>query len=542
MFIIILTGILSILEFTFLGFVQPLINFFSQNQNLNDFVYLFNIKFLVKDFVILFILVFLLRITFAVIVSYVKHLTTKKIFDEISNKIVSNYLTNNYIFFVHNKTSKLVSNLIIEVSKFCFQYLESFIFLIIESFVILAVIVFLLMSYFKITVTFILLTLILFFIFYLKFKSLFEIMGQNRSINDEIRINVLQNIFDTIQIVKLYNQEDFLKKKFLEGTKASTSAEFNLKFISELPKNFIELVLLIFMVVSFIILKNFEYINKADLLSLMGLYVVAMFRLVPSCNRVFHALNNIKFLKPCVQIIIKELKEKGNKKIPPKIIDLNLNSSLELKNISFRFSEQDDFVLKNLSTFFKRGSITGIAGESGVGKSTFLNIICGLLLPNSGEVFLDEKKIDILNYINFQKKIGYIPQKSFLINDSILNNIILNDYNYDQSTLERAIKLAKLDDVIFKSKEGINQLIGNKGDGLSGGQQQRICFARALYKKPQLLILDEATNALDKDNVNFILSSLEKLKKELTIIIVSHDENVLKVCDEVINLKKANLN
>lgn len=539
-FIIFLTVILSALEFAFLGFVEPLIKFFSQNKNLNDYINLFGNRLLLRDFIILFILIFLLRIIFSITVSYVKHRTTKKIFDEISSRILSNYLDNNYIFFIKNKTSRLVSNLIIEVSKFCFQYLESFIFLIIESFVILAVSAFLLISYFKITLTFILLTLLLFFIFYLQFKSLFKIMGEKRSLNDQVRINTLNNIFDTIQVVKLYDQEETLKKKFIESTEASTFAEFRLKFTSELPKNFIELILLIFIIISFIVLKNFEYINKADLLSILGLYVVALFRLVPSCNRVFHALNNIKFLKPCINIVDQELKKNNNTRTKKKI-NLSLNSSLDLNNISFKYPDNNSFIINNLSFSIKRGSIVGISGESGSGKSTLLNIICGLLLPNKGEIFLDNKKIDLVDFANFQKNIGYVPQKSFLINDSILNNIVLNDFDdYDKNKLERAINFAKLNSIIAQSQNGINTLIGNKGDGFSGGQQQRICLARAIYKNPQLLILDEATNALDKENVDIILNSLKKMKQELTIIVTSHEENVLKICDQVMNLNKGN--
>ena len=248
----------------------------------------------------------------------------------------------------------------------------------------------------------------------------------------------------------------------------------------------------------------------------------------------------IKFYKPCVDLISNEFSiNKFNIK-NDEVINNDLKEKFTFKNkilihkLSFKYNDNDHYVLKNLNLEINKGEIIGISGKSGSGKSTLLNLICSLLKPSSGSILVDDKLIN-----NFQKeyqtKISYVTQKIYLIDDTIIKNIIfgIDSDNYDYKLFNDCIKKANLEDIINRLPLKENTVIGERGMRLSGGQQQRMGIARALYKSSEILILDEATNALDEESEKDILNTIYKLKDRLTIILCSHKKTVLDYCDKI---------
>jgi len=205
--------------------------------------------------------------------------------------------------------------------------------------------------------------------------------------------------------------------------------------------------------------------------------------------------------------------------------------------MSFSYNNNIE-ILKNINLDIKKNETIGIKGHSGAGKSTLLNIICGLLTPSSGQILLDNNDISKV-YRSYQRKIGYVPQKIYLVDDSIIKNIIFGqskkEFNYN--LFDNVIKKSNLKEFIDNLKNKEETIIGERGSKLSGGQQQRIGIARALYKKPEIIIFDEATNALDVNSENEILKTINALKKDNTIIIVSHKDSVLDYCDRIFEIK-----
>jgi ABC-type multidrug transport system fused ATPase/permease subunit len=541
--IVILTIILSFLEFLVFSFIEPIINSFSQNVNNQKINFFFINNLELKKLLIIFFILYLTRVFFAITLAYLRSFTLKKIFDDISLKILTNYLDQKFIFFLNKKYSQLLSNITIEVNKFSNHYIESSIHIFTESFIVITIVIFLFTSYFTATFLIVIFIFSSFGIFYYLYKDKFKDLGEQRSIQDSNRMETLKNIFDTIQIVKLYNQEDLLRNSFDRSSKILSKSDFHLRFASELPKNFIELLLLI--VISFIIFFFYFVLNfdKSQIFSMLGLYAVAMFRLVPSCNRIFHSLNSIKYFKPSVQIVSTELNLIKPTKNFFKDKPFKMKESLKLNNINFTFPNTEKKILRNINLEIFKGQIIGINGPSGSGKSTLLYIICGLLEPSLGKIILDDTELNERNFVYFQNKIGLVPQKNFLINDTIYKNIVLSDEgSHNDKMLERSIKLSNLSEVITSKSEGLNYLVGNDGMNLSGGQQQRICLARALYKNPDLLILDEATSALDWENTKSILNSVNNLKtKDISVVLVSHNSGHLEICDKVFNLNNGEL-
>jgi ABC-type bacteriocin/lantibiotic exporter with double-glycine peptidase domain len=205
-----------------------------------------------------------------------------------------------------------------------------------------------------------------------------------------------------------------------------------------------------------------------------------------------------------------------------------------LENINFSYSGSSKKILDNINLKINNNSITGIYGDSGSGKSTLLNIIACLLKPSSGRIYIDGKLLES-DYKDFQNNIGYVTQKIYLTDESLIKNIAFgkNENDYDQKLLSEVIYKSNLTEVVKKLPEGIDTILGERGSKLSGGQQQRIGIARALYKKPKIIIFDEATSALDIDSETEILKTIQSLKREAAILIVSHKILFQDYCDSV---------
>jgi ABC-type multidrug transport system fused ATPase/permease subunit len=223
-----------------------------------------------------------------------------------------------------------------------------------------------------------------------------------------------------------------------------------------------------------------------------------------------------------------------------KNIEFSFRNKIDFKNISFKY-ENSNIYLKNINFTIKKNTIFGIKGKSGSGKSTCLNLITGFLNPTKGAVLVDGKSIR-KNVNNWQKIIAYIPQRVFLIDGTLKENICfgIKENSIDYVKLEKALNYSQIKDFIDPNQGGLNKLLGERGKKISAGQIQRIGLARALYKSPQILILDESTSALDKKTENKILQDVSKLKNIMTIIIVSHSEEVLSFCDSTYNLDLKN--
>ena len=230
--------------------------------------------------------------------------------------------------------------------------------------------------------------------------------------------------------------------------------------------------------------------------------------------------------------------------VPSKEVELKNNfkftKTIEFKNVSFSYLKNNFYVLKNINFKIKKGDRIGIIGETGSGKSTFIDLMIGILKPDEGKIFLDNnelhkqvQKTDLLN------SVAHIPQVIYLIDSSYAQNIAfgIDPKLIDMNLVIECAKLAKIHDFIESQGDKYNTKVGEKGIKISGGQRQRIGIARALYKKSNILILDEATSALDEETERKVLEGLFNYGKELTIIVISHRKSSLSFCDRIINIK-----
>tara|TARA_Y100000768_G_scaffold374667_1_gene344606 strand:- start:477 stop:1490 length:1014 start_codon:yes stop_codon:yes gene_type:complete len=317
-------------------------------------------------------------------------------------------------------------------------------------------------------------------------------------------------------------------------------ARTNQAIIQQLPKGILELIG-IFTI--FIVLYSF-YIFDLDVpfaTSYIGVFLVCMVRLIPSINRILFSLQALRFGKATLKILSDEFYDLERKEN-----DINKSSSQKKLNGKFEFLEfkDVDFSYENRKSIFsklnfiiKKNEIVGISGETGKGKSTLLDLICGFLRQDSGKISINDQELKDIK-TDWQKKVGFVFQETYLLDVSLKNNIAFG-YNEDQIDTVKvmdSIKKAQLESFVKNLKEGINEKFGDIGLTLSGGQKQRIGIARAMYNDPEILILDESTSSLDIETEENILKLLKELSLNCTIIIVSHKQNTLKICDKVIKL------
>jgi ATP-binding cassette subfamily C protein len=279
---------------------------------------------------------------------------------------------------------------------------------------------------------------------------------------------------------------------------------------------------------------------RTDLVLIVSTFAVSFFRFLPSLNRILNALNSFKFYSNSIDLVHAELVLAKNN-ISQKKKESNscqFNNQIEVRNVSFKYDEgESSLILQNINLIIKKNSVNFIKGQSGSGKSTILNIVCGLLKPTAGEVLIDNKNIN--NFLRaYQKKIGYVPQKTLLTDDTILDNIVFgqNQNLQDLNLVKEVIKKSRLEKLIGKLPNGLQTMIGENGTSLSGGEQQRIGIARALYKQPEILILDEATSALDEETEFLILNEVFQISNSVTIIVVSHKKLDINNKFELFNL------
>ena len=556
--IIFLLVVLSSLEIFTLYFLQGALSYFTNLSVSTGIAKITNNNFFkyspIRIILFLFSFVFTTRCLFSIFINYRKNLLIKDINDYLSYKIYKNYLNQNFEFFLNKNSSNIISNILIEVDKFAYRVVDAILILFVELFIVTAVLIFLFFNYFNSTFFLLGIIFVFFGLFYKIFKNKFLELGKKKLYFDHKKLQDLQNSLHAVQNIKLDHLEEVFSNRFLFNTNLASRSQFFANFMLEFIKPLIEFLVLVLFILILLFFFFYLQISKQEIIMMIGLFVVAMFRILPSCNRTLNAFNTIRYYHSTIHLISDELKKTTiNNNIQQyekfKKYDLTFKNLIEIKDLSFYYTDKVKKVevLNNINIRIKKNEFIGILGNSGSGKTTLLNIMCYLLKPSSGSLLLDN--VDVSNnYISYQKKIGYVSQNTYLVDGSIIENIIFGvdkkDYNYD--IFNRVIDLSNISEFLNRLPSGKDELIGEKGSKLSGGQKQRIGIARALYKNPEILILDEATSALDLNNERIIINNIKK-NNNITTVVVSHNPNTLKICDNVYKiedktLKKINLN
>jgi len=341
-----------------------------------------------------------------------------------------------------------------------------------------------------------------------------------------------------IKETKILRREYFFLEEFSEGYKKFAKAVQSYGFINALPRIIIEL-LVVSGILFLILIKMIFGNNPQDIIPILGVLAMAAFRLMPSANRIVTFYNSVKNQMPFfyeMYDVLMEIKERfyHGKNIIPAYKDekMAFTDKVEIRELSFHYPDCDDRILDGVSFDIKKGKFVGIVGPSGAGKTTFVDLLLGLLPPTGGSILCDGKNIND-DIRAWQGNVAYVPQDIYLLDSTIRENIALGVAvdDIDDGLLDIVLDMAELTDLVDSLPDGLDTFVGERGVKISGGQRQRIGIARALYQKPEILVLDEATSALDNETEKNITDTILKFKGKITIVAIAHRVSTLEECD-----------
>ena len=540
-FILLILGmtVSGILETIGIGLIIPIISFILSPESKNNY-FDFNIFNFFKSVPIILTFTcffYVLKGIYIVILHRLQILFINKLRVELTMSLYQKYLSLNYLDFLKNNSNLLLRNLSKEIPYLTQTHISSLLFIIVEVQLIFFIIIFLFFIDTLVVLSVLIACSLFGLIFYKLSRNAINKWGNERQFYDGNILKLIKESFYSYNDIKINNASSIFFNKILSNSNKIAKLELNLNTLYVLPKNILEIIAL-FILVGILVYSS--YVNKTndETFILISLFGVAAFKLIPSISRIIAHSQNFIYTKPSLNLIEKEFKSQNEFVVNTKN-KYSLTKNLILKDISFSYSKNNKIKnIKNTNLIIPSNKITAIVGKSGSGKSTLINIIIGLIKPDTGEILVDGQLITAYD-LSWYSKIGYVSQSIQLIDSSISANIAFGqepeNINYKQ--LDDCLEMVGIKDFIYSLPKNINTDVGEMGSSLSGGQIQRICLARALYKRPDLLILDEATNSLDFTLERSILENLKMMKSQTSILLVTHNHDNLKYCDHAFEIK-----
>ncbi len=510
---------------------------------LNDILFYFKDNYskiyLIKFTFILIFIIFLLKNLFLFLFLWWNKNFIQHIYVNICSRLLQSEIQKSYLEHVESNSAIIVRNF--NESKAFLKFIENFVILLVESLILIILVFLLLIVDHNVTLLVFSVTLFLVGVFRIFSKKFIEKYGRERFFRAGQTTKKLIEILDNFKNIKVFNKEKYFFEEYNKNN--FIYAEVNKKFniIDGSPRFWLEVVG-ITSLCGMVLYLLYSDVSPESILPILGMFSVAFYRIIPSVLRIVRSLQTLNYDTPVVDQLLISLKQKIDQEFKKEYKDFNFSKSISLSNISFTYPKSQKKIIKDINLEIKKGEKIGIIGKSGIGKSTFVDLLLGLISPSNGKILIDEKNIKE-NLRGWRNIIGYVPQKINVINGSFKDNIIFGQNSLNKSEIEnrlkKSVKLVEIEDFIKNSNNGLDTIVGDKGLDLSGGQLQRLAIARALFKNPNILILDESTNALDETTEKKIINNLieNKDKDNQTIIMISHNRELLKFCDKIYEIK-----
>ena len=504
---------------------------------------------LVLIFIALVSFIFLIKTVFLIYYTKVKTLFIENVKVEQSNNLFAYYLNQPFFFHINSNSSILIRNLneaqhLGFIVRVCIEFL-------LDVLILIGLLTFLINLNPKITFGFILVFLFFSSIFYLFINKRAVKWGAIRQNSAGIKLKKIQQSFASIRDIKILNKEIYFSESFSKTNQEEGRSNYKNTFFSSMPKILFEFILILLILITFI----YIYFKKMDivfLLPMISAYAFAAYRLVPSTIRILNANQSVKYwfsiVKPYIEksrnFVFKEIDSIKDKKLSKRDYEnfhLLKNKDLNIKNVSFKFENSTDLILDKINLKFNQNDFIGIYGESGSGKTTFINLLLGLYKPDEGEMFFGGKNI-FNNLKSWRKLLSFIPQNIYILDDTIIKNVAFghDSENINIEKAKDALKKANAYEFVYSLKNNLSTNCGELGEFLSGGQRQRIAIARAFYNNSKIFIFDEFTNFLDEEKEDEIMREISRMKNK-TRIIISHNKKILDYCDKIYEIKNKSL-
>ncbi len=493
---------------------------------------------------LLLIAVYLIKNTYLLFTKYVQ---LRFVFNnrlELSGRLMRNYMKKPYPFHLEKNSSEILRSVTSDVNNL-YELVMDVIDLVSNLLIIAMLAVYLLYTDVMITlVVAALLGLCSYFYFAVMRRRTVDYGKQNQLYNGKM-IQAVNQALGGIKEIKVLARENYFVRAYEENGRYYASSLKKSQFYRNAPKYLIETVC-VCGVLATILIKLQMGADVQELVPQLSVFAMAAFRLLPSVNQVNNLLNGILFLKPSIDRIYEDLQEAGAKKNerPPErdYRRLPAADAVRFEHVTFRYPGTEKEILSDLSVELPLKKSIGFVGSSGAGKTTFMDLLLGLLTPDQGRICYGDS--DIRDYPDaWGHKLGYIPQSIYLADDTIRRNVAFGipDSEISEAKVRRALEEAQLLEFVDGLDDGLDTMVGESGVRLSGGQRQRIGIARALYQQPEILVLDEATSALDTETEQAVMEAVERFRGRCTLLMIAHRTSTLENCDQIYRLEDGKL-
>lgn len=501
------------------------------------------------DSFILFLggLVFVTIIASSLVPALIAWAKTRFIFHKnhaLSTRLLAFYLSRPYQYFLNKNSSEMGKNVLAETTQLTSGMLMAIFEILVQGIFLVVLIGMLLIVDVRVTIGAMLFLGGGYSLLSLLIKRKLKKSGTERLKANENRYRFANEALSSIKTTRVMGIESYFIENYSRHSFNFAKSNIFATVSGELPRYFLE-ALAFGGIVFFLVFKLAAGNSIAKLIPLVGLYAFAAYRMMPALHRLYSAGTQIHYYQAILDKIHTDMTEEASAiqtvtsedETPLETMDqLPFNAGIRLDNVSFRYSDSRENVIKGLTIKIEKNSVIGFAGATGSGKTTLVDILLGLLVPRQGQMLVDGIPVTENNVRAWRRKIGYVPQDIYLSDDTIRKNIAfgVEDDRIDDQQVKLSSRIAALDKFIeTQLPNQYDTIIGERGVRLSGGQRQRIGLARAIYRNPEVLVLDEATSSLDGSTEEAVLKAIKQAAEARTVIMIAHRLNTLKDCDQI---------
>ncbi len=495
------------------------------------------------------LIVVIVKNLFMVVLIYCQYRITSQNEWLLANRLYRHYLESPFVHAMRRNSAELIRNVHNAVSETTNAVFLGFVNLFTEFFVLLAITALLLALQPVAALSGAAVLCIAIASYQILVRQRFVAWGRSTLSLQKDLFQSLQQGLHSLKTTKVHGREEFFLRGFSKMKHTLVGIGAILNTANNTPRLWVEMVFAFGVVLVIVILISGDA-AETGILPVLGLFAAAAFRLMPSVNRMIVALNNIKSGKAALDSVVRDIRSGDSatsvsRKYPPEPeenIDFGPLQSIRFDGVSFTYPNEPSPALDDISLEILPGQSLGLAGPSGAGKTTFVDILLGLLAPTKGRILINGQDLSRINKA-WRHRLGYVPQSIYILDDTLRRNIAFGyaDDEIDEDAVLTAIKQAQLEDFVDGLTEGLDTVLGEHGARLSGGQQQRIGIARALYHDPEVLVLDEATSSLDTETEKEITAAIDNLRGIKTLVIIAHRLSTVRQCDRLIYLENGKL-
>ena len=476
--------------------------------------------------------VYLFKNIYLTVMGYVKYTFIYNNQLKLSGRLIDCYLKKPYTYHLDKNSAEMIRSIMLDSERF-FQMLLTMFSVFSEVMVSALLCIYLLIVDWMITVSVVLILLVFSGLYLLIFHGRTKENGKISQYNDGKMHQAINHALGAVKDIKILHREKFFVNAFTKRGARKYTAVRNNEILGQIPAYLIETVC-VGAILLVLVVKLYNGQDLNDMIPQLAAFAMAAFKLLPSVGKVDNYLNLIVFLKPSADLIYRDIKETEDMlgvMGSDEEGDAQHADSIRIENVSYTYPNSTTEVLHDVSFEIPDGASVGFIGPSGAGKTTIADIILGILTPDKGRVMYGDMNVHE-HPLKWSRKLAYIPQAIFLADESVRSNVAfgINEDEIDDAQVWKALEEAQLDEFVRSLPEGLDTMVGERGVRLSGGQRQRIGIARALYGDPEILVLDEATAALDSETEAAVMEAIDRFRGRKTMLIIAHRLTTIKNC------------